>query len=152
LAIFGLLVLRHIETVKAEVAKQSDFKKRWADGFFETCQEFMRAVEHCMALLNFLQSNSDPNSEFGTRCQKECTELFPQISEFELRLRRYVTLAPSTGNAMGTHAKSIVEYLAEMVRKREGSFDNLIQRIHDFNRATMSAHREIFGIGDPPAQ
>ncbi|MGH8354087.1 MAG: hypothetical protein ACRERY_11275 [Pseudomonas sp.] len=44
-AILGILLLRRIEGVKAAVAKQSEFHKKWAEQFFECCQEFMKALE-----------------------------------------------------------------------------------------------------------
>jgi hypothetical protein len=147
LAILGILLLRHVETIKAQVAKRSDFKKRWADGFFETCQGLMLAVERCVALLNSLQSSSDPNGEFGKRCQKEFTDLFPHISELEFRIRRYVTLTPNNGDGVSKKAKAMVDYLGEIVRQRHGSIDTLFSKISDFNHAAISAHGEILGVG-----
>jgi hypothetical protein len=108
----------------------------------------MLAVERCMALLNVLQSAPDPNDEFGGRCQKEITDLIPQISELELRIRRYTALAPNKGGEVGKAAKATVDCLGDMVRQRQGSFDTLFQRISDFNHAAMLAHREILGIGE----
>ena len=69
-AIFGTLLLRRIESVKAEVAKQSEFDKKWAEQFFGCCQEFMNSIERELAILNFLQGLENPNDEFGTGIAK----------------------------------------------------------------------------------
>ena len=66
-AILGILLLRRIESVKASVAMQSDFRKRWADQFFQCCQSFLVALERELALLTVVAGLDDPNSEYGTQ-------------------------------------------------------------------------------------
>jgi hypothetical protein len=94
-AIFGVLLLRRVEGIKAEVTKLSDFEKRWADGFFITCQEFMTSVERCMTLFCYLPQLPAANQEFHKRANKEIVELLASMMETKLRFRRYVTLAHS---------------------------------------------------------
>ncbi len=52
-ATLGILLLHRIEGVKALVAKQTEFHKKWAEQFFECCQGFMQALERELALLIF---------------------------------------------------------------------------------------------------
>jgi hypothetical protein len=104
--ILGVLLLRRIESIKAEVAKQSEFHKKWAEQFFDCCQEFMSSIEKELAVLLFLTGLKDPNTEVGTELQKEISRLHPVISELELRIRRSVVFAPKTGLAVTQAAKA----------------------------------------------
>ena len=58
-ATLGVLLLRRIEAVKALVARQSDFQKKWADEFVNCCHSFMQAVECDLALLKVLDGLDD---------------------------------------------------------------------------------------------
>ena len=75
LAIFGLLLLRKIESVKATVAKQSGFQTKWAEVFFDCCQEFMKAVERDLSLWQCLAGLKNADDKFGTGLQCEISLL-----------------------------------------------------------------------------
>ncbi len=64
-AIIGISFLRLTESVKARVTKESDFHKKWAEQFFECCQEFMKIVERDLALLNAI--SQEPNNHAKQR-------------------------------------------------------------------------------------
>ncbi|MBC7818868.1 MAG: hypothetical protein IAG10_18415, partial [Planctomycetaceae bacterium] len=64
-AVIGVLLLRRIEGVKALVAKQSEFQKKWADEFVDCCHRFMQALERDLALLTVLAGLGDPNGKLG---------------------------------------------------------------------------------------
>ena len=66
IAILGIRLLRRIESIKALVANQSDFHKKWADKFFTCCQEFMQTLERDLALLTVLAGINDQNGKLGT--------------------------------------------------------------------------------------
>ena len=51
IAILGTLLLRRIEGIKATITRQSEFKKKWAEQFFECGQLFMQALERELAIL-----------------------------------------------------------------------------------------------------
>lgn len=141
--VFGLLLLRKTESIKAEIEKQSHFVKKWADYFFDTCHEFMKVIEHIMALLNQFQVLNNPNDERGLRYQQECSDFFPIVTELELRIRRMVCFAPKHGVNVKQTASDILAMLSEIFRRREGNFDDLSVLIGKFNKVAKLAHNEM---------
>jgi len=147
-ATLGVLLLRRIEAVKALVARQSDFQKKWADEFVNCCHSFMQAVERDLALLTVLRGlkDEDKNEQFGTDLQIEISQLNPTLSELELRIRRSVVFAPSCGPAVTQAAGECIRLLNTLIAARKGSFDEIIDVMNDFNVAARNAHAEMLGL------
>jgi len=146
--VIGVILLRKIEGIKAEVAKSSEFTSKWAGEFWTTCQEFMRLTERYMAILNHLNSMSEPNNDTGTKYQVECNELNVKLSELELRIRRLVAFSPSNAKSVTTYASGILSMLSSILNTRRGNLDDLFSKVDSFNKASREAHAEMTGIRD----
>ncbi len=146
LAWVGLLLVRDIEARKAGVARSSSFKQKWADSFFDTSHEFMKATERYMSILNQLQGMSNPNSPFGTKLQEELNDLNVRLGELGLRIERFAYYAPSKGLQAARASKDVQNYLTEIVRNLKGSFDQLNSLQNTFNKAVREAHAEMLEI------
>jgi len=146
-AVVGILLLRRIEGIKAAVAKQSEFHQRWADEFFACCQGFMQALERDMALLTMLARMEDPNGKLGAKLQEEVSRLHPKLSELELRIRRSVVFAPSSGGAVTKSARECITLTGKLIASRKGSADDIIKEMNEFNIASRKAHAEMLGLG-----
>ena len=146
-AILGVLLLRRIEGVKATVANQSEFHKKWAEQFFGCCQEFMKALERELTLLTVLAGLANPDDEFGSELQKEISRrLHPNLLELELRIRRSVVFAPSTGNLVTKAASECLALTGALVASKKGNLDEIIGKMNEFNVASRNAHAEMLGI------
>jgi hypothetical protein len=55
-AILGVMLLRRIESVKAGITRQSAFHVRWANEFFEACQNFLQCLKRETAILLYLHA------------------------------------------------------------------------------------------------
>lgn len=146
IAVLGVLLLRRIEGVKASVSMQSDFRKKWADQFFECCQAFMIAFERDMALLNKIGDLKKPDDELGTQLLKEVSTLHLAISELELRIRRSVVFAPVSGAKVKETASNCLSLIRNLINSRVGNLDEIIGKMDEFNRAARIAHAEMIGI------
>ena len=145
-AILGILLLRRIEGVKALVARQSDFQKKWADEFVGCCHSFMQALERDLALLTVLAGLNDPNGQFGTELQNQISHLHPTLSELELRIRRSVVFAPVRGAAVTLAAGECIRLVGALIAARKGSVDEIIIEMNRFNLASRNAHAEMLGL------
>jgi len=146
LAWIGVLLVRDIETRKAGVGRSSDFKQKWADGFFDASHEFMESTERYASILNILQGMSNPNSVFGTKLQEELNELNVRLGELGLRIERFAYYAPSKGGEAIKTSKAVQSYLTQMVNNLQGNFDRLNSLQNSFNRAVREAHAEMLEI------
>jgi hypothetical protein len=146
LAAFGLLLLRRIESVKAIVAKQSGFETKWAELFFECCQEFMKALERDLSLWKCLSGLEKPNDEFGSDLQRQISQLNVAIPELELRIRRCIVFAPSTGAEVAATVDECMRLLKELTVQRKGNLDEIILKMNEFNNASRTAHAEMLGL------
>lgn len=151
-AILGVKLLRRIEGVKALVAKQSEFHKKWAEQFFECCQGFMQALERELSLLTVLSGleRDKKNDEYGTGLLKEITRLIPTLSELELRIRRCVVFAPSSGCAVTKAASECMALTSALFATKEGNVDDIIGKMNEFNIASRKAHAEMLGLNAAP--
>lgn len=145
-AVIGILLLRRIEGTKAEFTKQSEFHTKWAEQFFECCQEFLKSIERELTILQVISNLDNLDDEFGTKLQKEISLLHVNISETELRIRRSVVFAPSTGKAVTKASHECIELVGNLVKSRKGNFDEIISKMNDFNKAARKAHAEMLGI------
>lgn len=147
-AIMGILLLRRIEGVKALVAKQSDFHKKWADEFFSCCQQFMQALERDLALLTVLGGLQEPNGKLGIEVQEEISRLTAKLSELELRIRRCVVFAPTSGVTVARTANDCISLTASLLKSMQGNLDEIIGKMNEFNIASRKAHAEMLGLRD----
>lgn len=147
-AILGILLLRHIEGIKASVVMQSDFRKRWADSFFDSCQDFLVAFERELSLMTVVSGLDEPNGEYGTQLQKEIASLHPTLSELELRIRRSVVFAPKNGADVREAASTCLKLVANLVNSRQGNVDEIIEKMDFFNKSVRAAHAEMIGFAE----
>ncbi len=149
----GILFLRKIESIKRMVMQTSEFESKWASGFFDACNDFMKKTERIMALLPQLQGlGEDVNNDIGKRYQKEINSLAPEISECELKIRRYVVLAPRNGPSAKEKADAIMDMFQNMAKNLEThkntvvNLDDLFSKLKDFSVSARSAHAEMLNI------
>jgi len=147
-AVIGMILLRRIEGVKASVAMQSDFRKKWADQFFECCQNFMVTLEREVAILTVVSGLKDPNDAFGTQLQKEISTLLPTLSELELRIRRSVVFAPTSGPSVREASGKCVALVSKLLNARQGNVDEIIAEMDSFNSRSRMAHAEMVGFAE----
>ncbi|MGE4384957.1 MAG: hypothetical protein AB7E39_03730 [Endomicrobiaceae bacterium] len=140
--IFGILFLKSIESTKKHIERQSHFYKKWADEFFNTCDDFMKCTERVLALLTFVSHNPDIN-ETCPHYGKEYNDLFTRLLELELRIRRVVPFAPKFGNAVANNASEIFTKLSELFEQKKGNVDPIVNLIFEFNKAAKLAHGEM---------
>ena len=145
-ATIGISLLRRIESVKATVANQSEFHKKWAEQFFECGQQFMQAIERDLALLTVLAGLKNPNDAYGSALQKEISKLNVRLSELELRIRRSVVFAPSTGGAVTKASSECITLLHNLLASLQGNLDEIIGKMNEFNVASRIAHAEMLGL------
>ena len=145
-AVVGVLLLRRIEDIKATVAQQSDFQRKWADQFFETCQEFMRAVEKEISIFTCLGVLENPKGEAGAKLLQEIATLHQLIPELEVRIRRCVVFAPKTGSAVTRTAQECLDLIRGFLEKWQGNTDIIVSKMNEFNTASRTAHAEMLGI------
>lgn len=148
IAVMGVLLLRRIESVKALVARQSDFHTKWADEFFSCCQQFMQTLERDLALLTVLGGLQDPNGKLGTEIQEEISRLNASLSELELRIRRCVVFAPRSGPVVSQAAHECISLTAQLLKSLKGNLDKIIGEMNKFNVASRRAHAEMLGLKD----
>lgn len=145
-AIIGILLLRRVEGVKALVAKQSEFQKKWAEEFFASGQQFLRALERDFALLTVLFGLKDPQGKLGNELYDEVCRLNATLTELELRIRRCIVFAPCSGEAVTKSASDCFTLTAQLLATHQCDFDVIVNAMNEFNKASRKAHAEMLGL------
>jgi hypothetical protein len=142
-AVFGWLLLRRLEEVKSEVARRSDYSRRWADLFFDASHTYMVSLERLLTLYYFLSNAADPNDEQGTNWALEANSLLPVLFENYVRIKRLAALAPSSGPAAEAAATQILESTEKLTKTRRFNLDDIRREIDVFNQTVRAAHSEM---------
>ncbi len=142
-AVIGLLLLRKLEHVKSEVARYSDFNRRWADLFFDSSNTFMVSVERLLALYELLSADPDPNGQSGSELQRQANDLLLVLVENRFRIQRLVALAPTMGPAAYSSASRVFEEVAKLTQTRQCNVEEFCGHIDEFNYAARKAHSEM---------
>lgn len=148
-AVIGWLLLQRLEEVRSEVARRSDFSRRWADLFFDASHTFMVSVERLMTLYHFLSNSADPNDQQGMEWQRQANALLPGLVENYFRIQRLAVLAPSRGAAAEVAATQILESTEKLTKTRTGNLGDLRREIDAFNQAVREAHSEMLASRNP---
>jgi hypothetical protein len=142
-AVLGGLLLRRLEQVKLEVARRSDFSRRWADLFFDASHTFMVSVERLMTFYHLISGAADQNDQQSTEWALQANALHPVLIENYFRIQRLAVLAPSGGSAAEAAATQVLESIEKLTKTRTGNLGDLRREIDAFNRAVRSAHAEM---------
>lgn len=139
----GYLFFKRTESMKNQMERESYFYKKWANEFFDTCNEFMKCSERVLALLRQRMLLQDPKGEIGTRYQEECYDLSVNLTELELRICRILFCKVSSARDVKKQVAQICAKLATMIQGERGNMDKVIQLIEDFSSAVRVAHGEM---------
>ena len=142
-AIIALLLLRRLEQVKCEVARHSDFNRKWAELFFDSSNTFLVSSERFLALYYMLTVVAEPNNEWGIGLQRQVNDLLPVLKENSFRIQRLVALAPSQGPAAWAAANRLFESIAVLTKTRTANVEELRGQIDEFSHAARTAHSEM---------
>jgi hypothetical protein len=144
-AAFGWLLLRRLEEVKSEVARYSDFSRKWAELFFDASNAFMVSVERLITLYAFL-TRANPNDEAGMEHQHKANALLPELHENYLRIQRLAPLAPLNGPEAVRAATQIYESVGSLTRTKMGNVTDFRREIDTFNQAVRVSHAEMLAV------
>ena len=144
--VLGVVIVRRIESIKAETAKRSAFHVRWADEFFDACQQLLRALEREIAILTFLTHRADRNDEDGMKMQRDQGEIHFLAYELQLRVRRCAGFAPQNQDRLSKLAEDSFSLVNQLVADRQGNLDPIFQKLNEFNNCARKTHAEILAL------
>lgn len=142
----GVVLVRRIEGIKADTTKQSAFHVRWADEFFDACQQFLRALEREAVILIHLTHREEKNDERGMKMQNEQTEIHFLAYELQLRIRRCAVFAPNHREEISKLAEDSFSLVNRLVASREGNLEPIFQKLNEFNQCARQTHAEILAL------
>jgi hypothetical protein len=144
--VLGVMLVRRIEGIKAEATKQSAFHVRWADEFFDACQQFLRALEHEMAILVALTGREEKNDDDGMKMQCDQRKTHFLAFELQLRIQRCAAFAPQYGDRASKLADDSFSLVNRLVADKEGRREPIFQKLYEFNQYARQAHAEILAL------
>lgn len=145
--VLGVVLVRRIEGIKADTTKQSAFHVRWADEFFDACQQFLRALERETVILIYLTHIEEKGGEVGMKMQHEQTEVHFLAYELQLRIRRCAVFAPNHRDQISKLAEDSFSLVNKVVASREGKLEPIFQKLNEFNQCARQTHAEILALG-----
>lgn len=143
---FGVYFHRRLEGIRAEASRQSDFRTKWAEQFFNCCQDFLRANERNLALICRFPGLPDKNGSSAIELTKEVEQLHIQITELSVRIRRCLVFAPKTGQVAVVAAKECLDLVSNSLKAKHVNVDEIIESMNRFNKLSRDSHAEMLGI------
>ena len=161
LFLFGLLLLRKIEVIKASVLKQKEWQTRWADSFFQLCQALVADAE---GILNTwfevgeaLQRESHELEHHRKRIS-ESFDILQKMKRIELRLRTHLLYCPKSAAEVRETASALLQAFHDTGRlwcsrtpeepekveiTGQWNVESMQEYIIQFHEAARKAHREM---------
>jgi hypothetical protein len=144
--VLGVVLVRRIEGIKADTTKQSAFHVRWADEFFDACQQFLRALEREIMILTYLTHREEKNDERGMKMQRDQSETHFLAYELRLRIRRCAVFSPEHRDQVSKLAEESFSLVNKLVADRGGNLEPVFQKLNEFNQCARQAHAEILAL------
>lgn len=150
-AVLGILLLRRVEGIRAAVTQKSEFRRKWAEQFFDCCQEFLETLGRELALLTALSADTqNKNTSNKAEVFEEIRRLGIRLAELELSIKRSIVFAPSRGLSVWKAVEQCMadrkKLSAELREGKRASVDPTIETMNAFNVASREAHREMLGL------
>jgi hypothetical protein len=145
--VLGVVIVRRIEGIKAEATKRSAFEARWADEFFDACQQFERALERQMVILVLLTQRINSNDEDCLKMQREQSEIHARAFELKFRIRRCAAFAQQGQVRISELADDSFLIINDIVAGKPGNLDVVFKKLAEFNDCARAVHAEILALG-----
>jgi hypothetical protein len=139
----GWVFVRRLEQIKSEVARHSDFSRKWADLFFDTANALMISVERIVTYASLITSDKDGRSPNSAEWGKQMSNAFEVFVENKYRISRLSALASTKGQASARAADELYDSVAELLRTKRADIAELLEKINTFNRSVREAHSEM---------
>ncbi|MFA6279456.1 MAG: hypothetical protein WC612_01505 [Bdellovibrionales bacterium] len=120
IALFGFVLLRHVEGIKTKAVRESDYLVKHADYFLTAAQEFLVVHEKALALCSLLSDGVNLGEDIKNTLSEKLKLLLEPMLEIELRLRRYAPFAPTQGEQIILSAKRCNNMLFTVLNKKMG--------------------------------
>ena len=145
--VLGLKINRQLETSKINLAREKEWKTKWAEAFYSAATQFIKSVDEYVCLLSEfgeLDGKNDPTSnnrrmELDAAAGKEFRTLHRQ----EWGIRTQLHFAPNNKGDVIHAAHAVLAETHKMGTSGKGSFEVVRKHLKDFNNACRSAHREM---------
>jgi len=151
--VLGLKINRQLERSKVDLAREREWKTKWAEAFYSAATQFIHSIDEYVCLLSELaelDGMSDPTSckrrmELDVAAGKECKALHRQ----EWGIRTLLHFAPHNEGDVMRKAQAVLEEAHKMGAAGKGSFEVVRNHLKEFSNASRAAHREMLEIYTP---
>ena len=143
----GLLLNRKLEATKAAIAREKEWKSKWAEAFYLAATNFTKSVDEYVCLLSEfaeLDTKTDPDSALRrTTLDDAVGREFRNLHRQEWGLRTQLQYAPNKEADVIRAAHATLAEMHKMGTTGKGSFEVVRKHLKDFNNACKDAYREM---------
>ncbi|MFZ5637065.1 MAG: hypothetical protein ACOY82_10845 [Pseudomonadota bacterium] len=143
----GLALNRKLESTKTALAREKDWKTKWAEAFYLAATGFTKSVDECMCLLSEfaeLDGKADPvSAQRRAELEAAIGKEFRNLHRQEWGLRTQLQYAPRNEGDVIRAKDGTLQEMHSMVRTSRGSFEVVRHHLKAFNNACKKAYLEM---------
>jgi hypothetical protein len=145
--VLGLKINRQLEASKIQLAREKEWRTKWAESFYLAATQFTRSVDEYVCLLSEfaeLDGRNDPESnKRRTELDAAAGKEFRVLHRQEWGIRTQLQFAPINEGAVMRAAHAVLAETHKMGTTSKGSFEVVRQHLKEFNKACRDANREM---------
>ncbi len=145
--VLGLKINRQLEASKIQLAREKEWRTKWAESFYLAATQFTKSVDEYVCLLSEfaeLDGRNDPASNNRrTEIDAAAGREFRVLHRQEWDIRTQLQFAPTNEGHVMQAAQAVLAEAHRMGTTGNGSFEVVRQHLKEFNKACRDAHREM---------
>ena len=145
--IFGLRFNKILEASKAENLKKQNWQETWAKRFLDVAFDYNTGVSEIVSNLFQLQyCIESKDSKKLDRHSEKISILIEKLQYSNWDIQNFTQFAPLKGKEVNTKGQLLNDLIAELLKNKKGSLEEIRKVQFEFNDAIKHAHAEILEI------
>jgi len=147
--ILGLKINKTLEKSKVALAKEKEWRLKWADRFYTAAISYNDSIEECIVTLwQLRQLATEKLSGWEQRFEEKrihLSSMVEKVQRVEWSLKTTVEFAADSKANVLKHAEIVRSQVAELLAQKKGDLEAIRVSLFEFNTAAMIAHRDLLG-------
>jgi hypothetical protein len=147
--VLGLKINKVLEKNKLALAKEKEWRSKWADRFYSAAIDYNNSIEECIvSLFQMNQLLTEKHPGWEKRFEEKRTQIVDMVGKnqrVEWSLRTTVEFAPNSKNNVLKYTERVRSQVNELLSTKKGDLEAIRVSLFEFNQAAMMAHRDLLG-------
>lgn len=148
--ILGVFINRKLESAKAVLSREKDWRTWWAEKFLSVCHDYNQSVTDIVTgLFQLKQINDEKLPGWESESEEKLSHIVQSMRKLQYldwEIQNYIQFANESGKDVIQKGKKLYSLIGSLTSKRQGNLEMIRKVQFEFNDAVRHAHAEILGL------